>query len=78
MQRFEVEDQIKLADVLEGGVEGLHEDLNEVKQREGRLGRGGDYDEIKGGVVAVGHEGWGVIMRGARGGRFGVASQERR
>lgn len=70
MQGLEVEDQIQLAHVLEQAVERLDEDLYQVEQGEGRLGRGADDDEVEGCVVAVGDEGGGVVVRGGGGGGF--------
>lgn len=80
MQRLEVEYEIQLADILEQAVECLDEDLDEVEQREGRLGGGGDEDEVEGGVVAVGDErgavGVGGVGGGGAGGEEGREGQE--
>lgn len=54
MQGLEVEDEVEFADVIEAGVEGFDEDVDEVEQGEGGFGGGGDEDEVEGGVVAVG------------------------
>jgi hypothetical protein len=56
MQRFEVEDQVEFADILEKAVERLHKDLDEIEESQWRFCRGADDDEVEGGVVAVGYE----------------------
>lgn len=70
MQRLKIEDEIKLAHVLEEPVQRLDEDLNEVEEGERTLGGGGDDDEVEGRVVAVGYQGGSVVVLGgaARGG----------
>lgn len=55
MQALEVEDQIELAHVLEQAVQRLDEDLDQVEQRQGGLGRRADQDEVERGVVSVGY-----------------------
>lgn len=78
MQRLEVEDQIQLAYVLEKTIEGLDEDLDEIKKRKGRFGGCRYDDEVESRVVAVGDEGRCVVVgrRGCAG--FGAAGKERR
>jgi len=61
MQRLKVEDQIQLAHVLEQAVQGFDEDLDEVEECEGRLGRRAYQDEVEGCVVPVGYQGGGVV-----------------
>lgn len=74
VEGLKVEDEVELADVLKEAVEGLNVDLDEVEQSQGALGRGGDDNEVEGGVVAVGDERGDVVVRlrgrvrGARGG----------
>lgn len=55
----------------------MDEDLNEVQEGERRLGRGGDDDEVKSCIVAVGHERWGVIVRGGGGGGLAAVGEQR-
>lgn len=62
MQRFEVEDEIELAHVLEQAIQGLDEDLDQVQQRQGRFGRGADQDEVEGRVVSVCDQRRGVVV----------------
>lgn len=64
VQRLKVEDQIQLAHILKQPVQGLDVDLDQIDQREGRLGRGGDDDEVEGRVVAVGDERGDVVGGG--------------
>lgn len=70
MHRLVPEDQVQLAHVLEHAVQRLHEDLDQVDQRERRLGGRGDHDEREGGVGAVGDlrggVGGAVLDAGAR------------
>lgn len=78
MQCLEIEDQIELADILEQAIERLNEDLDQIEQRERRLGGGGNYYEVQGCVVAVGYEGRRVVVgrRGSAG--FGATGEEGR
>ena len=67
MQSFVIEYQVQLAYVLKQSIQGFDKDLHEVKKCEGRLGRGADENEVEGGVMPVGDQGWGVAGRGGRG-----------
>lgn len=66
MKRLEVEDEIQLANILEEAVQGLYEDLDEVKKRERGLGGGRYDDEIQGCVVSICDERGGIVVRGCR------------
>ena len=70
MQRLEIKYQIQLTHILKQPVQSFDEDLDEVEEREGGFCRGGDEDEVQGGVVAVGDEGGGIVVElgGGRGG----------
>lgn len=48
-----VKDQIKLADVLEAGIQALNESLNQIQNSELRFRRIDDKDEVESSVVAV-------------------------
>src|SRR5690349_1296481 len=78
MQRFEVEDEVELADIFKEAVERLHEDLDQIEKGEGRFGGGAYDDEVEGSVVSVGDERRRVVVLGGGGVRYGRASQERR
>ncbi len=54
-----VEDDVELADALEEAVERLDEDLDQIDDRELRLGRVDDEDEAERGVAAVDEAGVG-------------------
>ncbi len=53
VQRLEVEDEVELAHVLEEPVERLDEHLDQVEQRQRRLGRRADENEVQRCVVPV-------------------------
>lgn len=78
MQRLKIEYQIQLAHILKQPIQRLYKNLYEIEKRERRLGGGADEDEVKGCVVAVGYQGGGVVVGGARGGRGGRGGEERR
>jgi hypothetical protein len=78
MQCFEVEDEVELAHILKEAVEGLHEDLDEIKEGERRFGRGRNDDEIQGCIVAVGDERGGVVVGCGGGGRLAAVCEQRR
>lgn len=77
MERFKVEDEIELADILEQPIEGLDVHLDQVDQRKRRFGGGRDDDEVESRIMSVGHErGYIVVllrrrMRGAGSGEQG-------
>jgi hypothetical protein len=82
VQRLEVEDEVKLAHVLEQAVQRLDVNLDDVDEGQRRLGRRRDDDEVQRRVVPVRHERRDVVVRlrgrvrGARGGKEGREREE--
>ena len=75
VQGLEVEDQVQLAHILEQLVQRLDVDLDQVEQRQRRLGRRRYYNEVQSRIVAVGDERGDVVVR-FRGGMRSAGSSE--
>lgn len=78
VQRLEVEDQVQLADIFEELIKRFNVDLDQVDERQRRLGRRRDDDEVECCVVSVRHEGGDVVLLFGRRMRRAGGGEERR